>query len=396
MPEKNRKGFFRKTKETSARLGRIFAPLFRWEVLGLLGVFFGLLLLISLVTYDRADNEKLSQFSFWALFHPKEVLTANKAGILGAWLAYNFYLQTGFFAFVVGTFALAAGSQLFLKKNWNRLYLKVLPVVVFYALFTVIVDTVLHQEVYEFDGTPSFGGHFSFGIAAFLSALKKKVLVVDFDPQANTTSGFGINLHKGGKSIYDVIIGKAEARESVKKTELCGVHLIPSVSALAGAAVELVDMQNREYKLKEAITPLWREYDFILIDSPPSVGLLALNALIASARVIIPVQCEYYALEGLAELLRTIQLINTNLKTRIGVMGALLTMYDQKSRLHRAVAKDIKRKFPGYVFKAVIPKNIRLAEAPSFGKTILHYAPYSHGAKAYRQFAEEILTLGGM
>ncbi|MGH8003219.1 MAG: DNA translocase FtsK 4TM domain-containing protein [Limisphaerales bacterium] len=171
MPEKSKKGFFKKTKENGVKIGRIFRPFFRWEVAGLLGVFFGLLLLISLVTYDAADNEKLSRFSFGALFHPKEVLTFNKAGILGAWLAYNFYAQTGFFAFVLGLFALVFGSQLFLKKNWSKLYFKTLPLVVYYVLFAVTVDAVLHQEAYVFDGKPSFGGNFSFGIASFLAAL---------------------------------------------------------------------------------------------------------------------------------------------------------------------------------------------------------------------------------
>ena len=180
MPEKNRKGFFKKTREGSAKIGRIFRPFFRWEVAGLLGVFFGLLLLISLVTYDATDNEKLSRFSFGALFHPKEVVTFNKAGILGAWLAYSFFAQSGFLAFVLGLFALVLGSQLFLKKNWNRLYFKALPFVVFYVLFAVIVDTVLHQETYAFDGEPSFGGQFSFGIAAFLAALIGQVGAVVF------------------------------------------------------------------------------------------------------------------------------------------------------------------------------------------------------------------------
>jgi|GEM_PF-329729 len=175
MPEKSKKGFFKKTKDNGAKIGRIFRPFFRWEVAGLLGVFFGLLLLISLVTYDSSDNEKLSRFSFGALFHPKEVLTANKAGILGAWLAYNFYAQSGFFAIVLGLFALVFGSQLFLKKNWSRVYLKAAPFVIYYVLFAVIVDAVLHQETYVFDGEPTFGGQFSFGIASFLMALMGQV-----------------------------------------------------------------------------------------------------------------------------------------------------------------------------------------------------------------------------
>lgn len=233
-------------------------------------------------------------------------------------------------------------------------------------------------------------------LSVFLAALGKRVLLVDIDPQANATSGMGVNPRRLEKSVYHPLIGKMSVEDVIKKTGILNVDLLPASSALAGAAVELVDMRGREYKLKEILEPIRRKYDFIIIDSPPSLGLLTINALTAAGKVIIPVQCEYYALEGLADLLRTIQLVNTNLKTKIAVFGALLTMYDRKSRLHRAVAKEIRRKFPGYVFDAVIPRNVSLAEAPSFGKTILHYAPYSHGAKAYRQLAEEILRLEGI
>ncbi|TSC69014.1 MAG: chromosome partitioning protein [Parcubacteria group bacterium Gr01-1014_66] len=229
--------------------------------------------------------------------------------------------------------------------------------------------------------------------AAFLSALGKRVLLIDFDPQANTTSGMGINPKKIEKSIYHALIGQIPITEVIKKTKLLGVDILPASASLAGAGIELVDMREREYKLKTAIAPLRKTYDFIIIDSGPSLGLLTINALAAAHKVIIPVQCEYYALEGLGDLLHTIQLVNVHLGTRLGVMGALLTMYDRKSRLHRAVAKEVRRKFPGYVFSSVIPRNISLAEAPSFGKTILQYDPYSHGAKAYRQLAQEILKL---
>lgn len=230
-------------------------------------------------------------------------------------------------------------------------------------------------------------------LAAFFAALGKRVLIVDFDPQANTTSGVGFIPHRLEKTVYDALIGRCAGEDVIKKTAQKGIDILPASSALAGANVELIDIKNREYKLKEVLEPLRQGYDFILIDSAPSVGLLTINALTLSGKVIIPVQCEYYALEGLADLLHTLQLINTNLKTRVSVMGALLTMYDRKSRLHRAVAKEIRRKFPGYVFTAVIPRNVSLAEAPSFGKTILQYDPYSHGAKAYRELAQEILKL---
>lgn len=230
-------------------------------------------------------------------------------------------------------------------------------------------------------------------LAAFLAAMGKKVLLVDLDPQANTTSGVGINPRRLQKSSYHAILGKETAEALVTKTSLASLHLLPASPSLAGATIELVAMPNREFRLREALDPIRMQYDFFIIDSPPSLGLLTLNALTAAHYIIVPVQCEYFALEGLADLLQTIQLINANLKTKIGIMGALFTMYDRKSRLHRAVVKEVRRKFPGYVFKTVIPRNMHLAEAPSFGKTILQHAPYSHGAKAYRQFAEEVIRL---
>ncbi len=233
-------------------------------------------------------------------------------------------------------------------------------------------------------------------LAVFLAALGRRVLLVDIDPQANTTSGIGLNPRRLEKSIYHVLIGKVAPEDAIKKTPILSVDILPSSGALAGAAIELVDIKNREYKLKEVLARVQKKYDFIIVDSPPSLGLLTLNALTAAHKVIIPVQCEYYALEGLADLMRTIQLVNSNLKTKIGIFGALLTMYDRKSRLHRAVAKEIRRKFPGYVFDAIIPRNVSLAEAPSFGKTVLQYDPYSHGAKAYRQLAEEVLKIEGI
>ncbi|OHA00148.1 MAG: chromosome partitioning protein ParA [Candidatus Sungbacteria bacterium RIFCSPHIGHO2_02_FULL_47_11] len=233
-------------------------------------------------------------------------------------------------------------------------------------------------------------------LAVFLAALGKRVLLVDIDPQANATSGLGINTRRLERDIYHALIGKCSVDAVLKKTKFLSLDILPASSALAGATIELVDMRSREYKLRELLEPVRRKYDFIIIDSPPSLGLLTINALTASRSIIIPVQCEYYALEGLADLLRTIQLINSNLKVKTTILGALLTMYDRKSRLHRAVAKEIRRKFPGYVFEAVIPRNVSLAEAPSFGKTILEYAPYSHGAKAYRQLAEEVLRMEGL
>ena len=230
-------------------------------------------------------------------------------------------------------------------------------------------------------------------VSVFLSALGKRVLLIDLDPQANTTSGMGVNPRRLEKSIYEMLIGQAPIESVIKKTNFLSLHLLPSSSRLAGARIELVNMPRRELRLKELLEPIRKHYDFIIIDSPPSLDLLTVNALCAAQKIIIPVQCEYYALEGLADLLQTIQMVNANLKMRASIMGALLTMYDRKSRLHQAVSKEIRRKFPGYVFQAIIPRNISLAEAPSFGKTILQYDPYSHGAKAYRQLAQEIIKM---
>ncbi|OHA13495.1 MAG: hypothetical protein A3G49_06875 [Candidatus Sungbacteria bacterium RIFCSPLOWO2_12_FULL_41_11] len=229
--------------------------------------------------------------------------------------------------------------------------------------------------------------------SAYLRAFGKSVLLIDIDPQANATSGAGINPRTLKHHIYHTLVDDIDPKLAIKLTRLLGMDILPASTDLAGATIELVKAKEREFRLKEVLKRVNHDYDYIIIDSPPSLGLLTINALVASHKVIIPVQCEYYSLEGLAELLKTVTLINRNLKTKIEIMGALLAMYDRKSRLNRAVAKEIRRKFPGYVFDTVIPRNISLAEAPSFGKTILHYDPYSHGAKAYRRLAEEILKL---
>ena len=192
---------------------------------------------------------------------------------------------------------------------------------------------------------------------------------------------------------YHGLVSAAHPDEFLRATGVSNLHLLPSSPDLAGAAVELVSAENREYRLRNLLSLVGRRYDYIVIDPPPSLDLLTVNALAAADRVVIPVQCEYYALEGLAKLLQTIELVNANLKTGVSLMGAVLTMFDRTSRLHRAVAKEIRQKFPGYVFETVIPRNVNLAEAPSFGKTILQYGPYSHGAKAYRKLAEEIIQL---
>lgn len=229
--------------------------------------------------------------------------------------------------------------------------------------------------------------------SAYLVALGKRVLLVDIDPQANATSGIGVDFGGLGRHLYHGLLRERHPDELILRTSLLNLHILPSHPDLAGASVELIRAGNREYRLRNLLRHISRRYDYILIDPPPSLDLLTVNALTAADQVIIPVQCEYYALEGLAKLLSVIDLVNANLKTKITLMGALLTMFDRTSRLHRAVAKEVRRKFPGYVFESVIPRNVSLAEAPSFGKTILQYDPYSHGAKAYRKLAQEIVSL---
>ncbi|MBI2587783.1 ParA family protein, partial [Candidatus Azambacteria bacterium] len=189
-----------------------------------------------------------------------------------------------------------------------------------------------------------------------------------------------------------VLIGERLPEEAIKKTSLFGVEIIPSSPDLAGAAVELVNIENREFRLYEALRRIRTNYDYILIDSPPSLGLLTLNGLVAADQVLIPVQCEYYAMEGLGQLLEAIQMVRENLGRDVSVIGAVLTMFDRRNRLDREVAKEVRRNFPGYVFTAVIPRNVGLAEAPSHGRTILQYDPESKGALAYRALAEELVN----
>ena len=230
-------------------------------------------------------------------------------------------------------------------------------------------------------------------VGAFLAAHGKYVLIVDLDPQANTTSGLGIDPYQTEWHLYHVLANGLVPEEAIRKTGVFGLDILPSSPVLAGANVELVTQPNREFRLRESLARITTNYDYILIDSPPSLGLLTINGLVASDFVVIPVQCEYYALEGLGHLLKTIDLIRDNLGHSVSVMGAVLTMYDRRNRLNRDVVKEVQRNFPGRVFGTVVPRCVSLAEAPSFGKTILQYDVYSKGAKAYRQLAEEILAL---
>ena len=230
-------------------------------------------------------------------------------------------------------------------------------------------------------------------LAAYLAAMGKYVLLVDIDPQANATSGVGLDPQTVPLNLYHSLIGGLLPEEIIRKTALFGYDIIPAAPDLAGATVELVPQANREFKLYELLRRIRTNYDYILVDCPPSLGLLTINGLVAADEVIIPVQCEYYALEGLGQLLRTIELVQENLASPTKIKGALLTMYDRRNKLSRQVRKEMERNFSDHVFSAVIPRCVKLAEAPSFGRSILQYNPHSKGAKAYRQLAQEIVEL---
>jgi len=230
-------------------------------------------------------------------------------------------------------------------------------------------------------------------LAAFLASMGKYVLLVDIDPQANATSGLGVDSMKIEKSLYDSLLGQVLPEEVVKKTSFSGYDIFPATADLAGANIELVNLPDREFRLDRVLQRVRTNYDYILIDCPPSLGLLTINGLMAADEVIIPIQCEYYALEGLSQLLRTIDLVRKNLGKNLKIMGVVLTMYDKRNRLARQIVKEVQRHFPGYVFNAIIPRCIKLAEAPSYGKTILQYDSRSDGAKSYRQLAEEVIKI---
>ena len=228
-------------------------------------------------------------------------------------------------------------------------------------------------------------------LAAFLAELGKFVLVVDIDPQANATSGLGINHAELPHGIYEGIIGQKPMRDLVMATPHEGLKIIPATQALSGAAVELVNVEEREHYLRKALLEIRNDFDYILIDNPPTLGLLTINGLVASDSVLIPVQAEYFALEGLGQLMNTVNLIKQGLKPELNIMGAVITMYDSRTRLSNEVLQELYRYFPDKIFRSVIPRSVRLAEAPSFGKTILGYDPSSKAARAYERLAREFI-----
>lgn len=228
-------------------------------------------------------------------------------------------------------------------------------------------------------------------LAASLAAIEHPTLLIDVDPQSNTTSGLGIEARTVSSSIYEVMVGGLDVTESVRETELPYLDLIPAHINLVGAEIEMVDREGREKILARAIEPLRDRYDFIIIDCPPSLGLLTINSLSASDSVLIPVQCEYFALEGLGQLLNTIKIVRQHLNPELEIEGVVLTMYDTRTRLSNQVAEEVKRYFDDRVFKSVISRNVRLAEAPSFGKPAILYDATSVGAKNYLSLARELV-----
>jgi chromosome partitioning protein len=234
-------------------------------------------------------------------------------------------------------------------------------------------------------------------IGAYLANGGCKVLVVDLDPQANATSYFGYNKLDIQESTYNVLLEETACERVILENEPTGVHLLPSSPALAGAEVDLVNLLAREHRLHRALQDISGSYDYILIDCPPSLGLLTVNALTAADDgVIVPVQCEYLALEGLSQLLDTIQLVKRHLNARLEVRGMILTMYDSRTNLSRQVVEEVRSHFPGKVFRTIIPRNIRLSEAPSFGQPIPIYAPTSPGAIAYKVLSAELMKGDGL
>ncbi len=226
-------------------------------------------------------------------------------------------------------------------------------------------------------------------LSAALAALGKRVLLCDFDPQANATSGMGVDKNTASPNVYDVLINGDEPARAVTHTKYGDV--LPSNKALAGAGVEMIGLDNREWLLKNALDALAENYDYIFIDCPPSLELLTVNALCAAGSLLVPVQCEYYALEGITDLLATVRLIKRRLNPALSLEGVLLTMFDSRTNLSLQVAEEVKRHFPGQVYATVIPRNVRVSEAPSHGKPVSAYDPLSRGAEAYAALAKELV-----
>jgi len=232
-------------------------------------------------------------------------------------------------------------------------------------------------------------------LATYLALAGERVLVIDLDPQGNATSGFGVERGAAERSVYDGVIDEATLEELVVPTAVEGLLLVPSSISLAGAEVELAPLSQRERRLARLLEPISEEYDYIFLDCPPSLGLLTVNALTAADSVLVPIQCEYYALEGLSQLIATINLIRDHLNPDLAIKGVVLTMYDARTNLSAEVATEVRRHLGTAVFDTIVPRSVRLAEAPSYGQPIAMYEPESRGADAYRNLAAEMLKRDG-
>ena len=228
-------------------------------------------------------------------------------------------------------------------------------------------------------------------LAAAVGALGKKVLLADIDPQGNSTSGFGVEKRNITNSTYDMLINSVPVKDCLIKTKFENVSILPSDINLAGAEVEMIEIKNRESLLKKALVDVYEDFDFIFLDCPPSLGMITINALCASDSFLVPMQCEYYSLEGLAQLIATVRQVKRLYNPYIDMEGVVFTMYDGRLNLTQQVAAEVKKAFPKMVYSTAIPKNVRLSEAPSFGEPIMYYDRSSKGAKAYKEFAEEFL-----
>jgi chromosome partitioning protein len=229
-------------------------------------------------------------------------------------------------------------------------------------------------------------------LAASLAVAEKRVLLIDIDPQGNATSGLGIKLNEDAKSIYQVLIDETPIRSLILDTELEFLKIIPSNIDLIGAEIELVSFQDREMRLKRSLSEIREEFDFFIIDCPPSLGLITVNSFTASDSVLIPLQCEYYPMEGLSQLLKTIKLIKSRLNPSLAIEGILLTMFDKRNNISHQVSEEVRKHFGSLVFNAMIPRNVRLSECPSFGKPIILYDADSKGAESYLELAREIMA----
>ena len=229
-------------------------------------------------------------------------------------------------------------------------------------------------------------------LSACIAAAEKKTLLVDVDPQSNATSGLGLERSTEGKSTYEVILGGIDASAAIQQTQMPFLSIIPSHINLVGAEIEMVELEGRERRLKTALDTIRESFDFIFIDCPPSLGLMTLNALTAADSILIPVQCEYYALEGLGQLLNTINMVKKQMNETLDIEGVLLTMYDSRLRLSNQVVEEVKKYFGAKVFKSVVSRNVRLSEAPGFGKPIILYDAVSNGTRNYMDLAQEILA----